>query len=182
MILVAGLVIAGLVGIGAAFYYSVRRGSSGVRAGTRPGRAGSARFAGSRTRDSRPSSSAAARSSSSARTAGSTSSRASGRTGLEPMTSSAAADPAPLVADRRPHRDASTGPRRRLAWRKGADIDQEFWPIETFGGVSDEQFWDDLAADKLLATSRTAQADIGPGTRAARAYPADASAADAGPA
>jgi hypothetical protein len=109
------------------------------------------------------------------------SSRASGRTGLEPMTSSATADPmtgpgedpAPLVAGRRPHREASTGPRRRLAWRKGADVDQEFWPIETFGGVSDEQFWDDLAADKPLATTaRTAQADDGPGTRPARAYPA----------
>jgi hypothetical protein len=33
------------------------------------------------------------------------------------------------------------------------------WPEESFGGVSDEQFWDDLASDKPLATTaRTAQA------------------------
>jgi hypothetical protein len=60
-----------------------------------------------------------------------------------------------------------------VAWRKGTDIDQELWPIEVFGGVSDEQFWDDLAADKPLATTaRTAQADSGPSTQQARAYPA----------
>ncbi len=97
------------------------------------------------------------------------------------MTGSAGADPvtrpgedsAPLVAGRRTHREASTGPRRRVAWRKGTDVDQELWPIETFGGVSDEQFWDDLAADKpLAATARTAQADSGPGTQPTRAYPA----------
>jgi hypothetical protein len=83
------------------------------------------------------------------------------------------ADPAPLVAERRPHRGASTGPRRRVAWRKGTDVDQELWPIETFGGVSDEQFWDDLAADSPLATTaRTAQADSGPSTQPARAHPA----------
>jgi hypothetical protein len=47
-----------------------------------------------------------------------------------------------------------------MAWRKGADVDQELWPAEAFGGVSDEQFWDDLAADKPLATTaRTAQSD-----------------------
>ena len=48
--------------------------------------------------------------------------------------------------------------RRRVGWRKGADVDEEMWPAEAFGGVSDEQFWDDLAADKPLATTaRTAQ-------------------------
>jgi hypothetical protein len=47
-----------------------------------------------------------------------------------------------------------------MAWRKGADVDQELWPAEAFGGVSDEQFWDDMAADKPLATTaRTAQPD-----------------------
>jgi hypothetical protein len=46
-------------------------------------------------------------------------------------------------------------PRRRMGWRKGADIDEEMWPTESFGGVSDDQFWDDLASDKPLA--RTAR-------------------------
>jgi hypothetical protein len=60
-----------------------------------------------------------------------------------------------------------------VAWRKGTDVDQEIWPIETFGGVSDEQFWDDLAADRPLAsTARTAQADSGPSALSARSYPA----------
>ena len=50
--------------------------------------------------------------------------------------------------------------RRRVGFRKGADLDEELWPTETFGGVSDEQFWDDLASDKPLATTaRTAQQD-----------------------
>jgi hypothetical protein len=51
-------------------------------------------------------------------------------------------------------------PRRRVGFRKGADLDEELWPTESFGGVSDEQFWDDLASDKPLATTaRTAQPD-----------------------
>ncbi len=56
--------------------------------------------------------------------------------------------------------DAAKTPRsrRRVGWRKGTDVDQELWPSEAFGGVTDEQFWDDLAADKPLATTaRTAQ-------------------------
>ena len=37
------------------------------------------------------------------------------------------------------------------------------WPEEAFGGVSDEQFWDDLASDKPLATTaRTARPDGAP--------------------
>jgi len=56
--------------------------------------------------------------------------------------------------------------RRRVGFRKGADIDEELWPAETFGGVSDEQFWDDLASDKpLTTTARTAQQDAGPRSR-----------------
>jgi hypothetical protein len=52
----------------------------------------------------------------------------------------------------------TTRSRRRVGWRKGSDVDEELWPTESFGGVSDEQFWDDLAADKPLATTaRTAQ-------------------------
>ncbi len=57
--------------------------------------------------------------------------------------------------------DAGTArPRRRVGFRKGADVDEELWPAESFGGVSDEQFWDDLASDKpLTTTARTAQHD-----------------------
>jgi hypothetical protein len=61
-------------------------------------------------------------------------------------------------------RDARS--RRRVGFRKGAEIDEELWPAETFGGVSDEQFWDDLASDKpLTTTARTAQQDAGPRSR-----------------
>jgi hypothetical protein len=52
----------------------------------------------------------------------------------------------------------TTRSRRRVGWRKGSEVDEELWPAESFGGVSDEQFWDDMAADKPLATTaRTAQ-------------------------
>lgn len=197
MILVAGLVIAALA-IAAAFYYSVRPGRSRVRAGARPDQAGAARFAGSRGRNSPPSSSRAVRPPSSARSAGSASSRTAGHTGPEPTLRSAGVgpmtgpgeDPAPLVAGARTYREASTGPRRRVTWRKGTDVDQELWPMETFGGVTDEQFWDDLAADRPLAsTARTAQAGSGasaqparagsgPSTQPARAHPATRPTAD----
>jgi hypothetical protein len=50
----------------------------------------------------------------------------------------------------------ATRSRRRVGWRKGSDVDEELWPAESFGGVSDEQFWDDLAADKPLATTARA--------------------------
>jgi hypothetical protein len=57
-------------------------------------------------------------------------------------------------------------PRRRVGFRKGADIDEELWPAESFGGVSDEQFWVDLASDKpLTTTARTAQQEAGPRSR-----------------
>jgi len=57
-------------------------------------------------------------------------------------------------------------PRRRVGFRKGADIDEELWPADSFGGVSDEQFWDDLASDKpLTTTARTAQQEAGPRSR-----------------
>jgi hypothetical protein len=75
-------------------------------------------------------------------------------------------EPEPLVTDRARHgaelddTDATARSRRRVGWRKGSDVDEELWPAEAFGGVSDEQFWDDLAADKPLATTaRTAQPD-----------------------
>jgi hypothetical protein len=56
--------------------------------------------------------------------------------------------------------DQASRSRLRVAWRKGSDVDEELWPTEEFGGVSDEQFWSDLAADKpLTTTARTAQPD-----------------------
>ena len=56
--------------------------------------------------------------------------------------------------------EGTSRPRRRVGFRKGADVDEELWPAESFGGVSDEQFWDDLASDKpLTTTARTAQQD-----------------------
>ncbi len=52
--------------------------------------------------------------------------------------------------------------RRRVGWHKGEDVDRELWPAESFGGLSDEQFWDDLASDKPLATTaRAAQPESG---------------------
>jgi hypothetical protein len=64
------------------------------------------------------------------------------------------------VQDAEADDDAAREPRsrRRVGWRKGTDVDEEMWPVEAFGGVSDEQFWDDMASDKPLATTaRTAQ-------------------------
>ncbi len=55
--------------------------------------------------------------------------------------------------------------RRRVAWRKGSEVDEELWPAETFGGVSDEQFWDDLASDKPLATTARTAAPPVPASR-----------------
>ena len=64
-------------------------------------------------------------------------------------------------------------PRRRVGFRKGTEVDEELWPAETFGGVSDEQFWDDLASDKpLTTTARTAQQDPGARNRLLDAGPA----------
>src|SRR5581483_3399557 len=58
---------------------------------------------------------------------------------------------------------ARTGLGDRVGWRRRSDMDAEMWPEEAFGGVSDEQFWDDLASDKPLATTaRTAQPEGAP--------------------
>ncbi|HJY68063.1 MAG TPA: hypothetical protein VJ254_15155, partial [Streptosporangiaceae bacterium] len=66
----------------------------------------------------------------------------------------------------------TTRSRRRVGWRKGSDVDEELWPTESFGGVSDEQFWDDLAADKPLATTaRTAQPETTARRRPANSGP-----------
>ena len=79
-------------------------------------------------------------------------------TATDPKLSTAAreADETRPIAKTAADREAK--PRRRKGFRKGADLDEELWPAESFGGVSDEQFWDDLASDKPLATTaRTAQ-------------------------
>jgi hypothetical protein len=162
MILVAGLAIAGLAGIAAAFYFSMHPGTSQVQTAAGPGRDRAGGFGASRSGSSRPSS---------PRTAGTT----------------AAAKPVPEArtgrrADAERQADAGLPPDggredtpaswswRRVSWRKAADVDEELWPAEAFDGVSDEQFWDDLATDKLLATTaRAPRADSGPRRRPARA-------------
>jgi len=237
MILVAGLAVAGLAGIAAAFYFSMHPGGSRVRA--RPGRAGDSRPPASSGRTSQPS---AGRSERSARSTGDANPARSARSGggASPARSARSAgdgrsgseravdrtgsstvidftgpqrildDAEPVVTDRRArHSDqlqessdepgpgrraaarrareaatddaaAASRSRRRVAWRKGSDVDEELWPVAAFGGVSDEQFWDDLAADKPLATTaRTAQPDTAARRRPPGAdplpdlYPAD---------
>ena len=235
MILVAGLALVGLVGIAAAFYFSMRPGSprdealpgsprdeavpgrsgdsrgpggSGAPRGARPGRAAASRPPASRSRTSPPSSGGPARPASPAPSArpgrsarGAPVSDGTGpstvidftdpRMGLEdsgPLVTGHRArhggrqDDAPDVAAaqrmaaRGSHQadpdntDMTARSRRRVAWRKGTGVDEELWPAEEFGGVSDEQFWNDLAADRPLATTaRTAQPDT-----AARRLPPDA--------
>ena len=205
MILVAGLAVAGLAGIAAAFYFSMRPGDSKVRA-SGPHRGAKSRPAASRSRTSQAPSGRSDRSASpvrSSRTApsgdgarsgnrpgnGRSADRAGSSTVIdftgpqrvleedEPLVTGRRARhgdrkqdtpdeprPARRPAARRHHEeepdDAATTAksRRRVAWRKGSDVDEELWPVEEFGGVSDEQFWDDLASDKPLATTaRTAQ-------------------------
>ena len=208
MILVAGLALAGLAGIAAAFYFSMRPGGSRVRA-AEPGPATDSRVPASRSRTSPPASRRSDRSASPehparadrpdrpARAAASagpaqrtgastvidftgpqpvlddsepavTSRRArhGDRLGDTPGTSDTPAPARRAAARHLAEADAdepddavkATRSRRRVGWRKGSDVDEELWPAESFGGVSDEQFWDDMAADKPLATTaRTAQ-------------------------
>jgi len=176
MILVAGLAAAGLAGIAAAFYFSIRSGSRRDRrlraAGA--GRADVGRTPGSRNTTARPRRTAARR------VAGGSSPQAWPE---DPWPDDAWPDH-PAAEDAWPEDPAAVGsrpegqpaarlsrevhaaeisakvdkPRRRKGFRKGSDLDEELWPTETFGGVTDEQFWDDLAADKpLTTTARTAQ-------------------------
>jgi hypothetical protein len=191
MILVAGLAVAGLAGIAAAFYFSMRPGRSRVRAAG-PGRAADSRVPAGRSKTSPLPS---------GQSAGSRGGRATEHTGASTVIDFTGPQPVlddaePPVTGRRarhgdrlddmpgtpvapvPRRRAAarnladadpdeteaedavrtTRSRRRVGWRKGSDVDEELWPAESFGGVSDEQFWDDLAADKPLATTaRTAQ-------------------------
>jgi hypothetical protein len=246
MILVAGLAVAGLAGIAAAFYFSMHPGGSRVRA-ARPGRAGDGRRPAGKGRTSQPPadrsdrsarsaeaarparSAEAARPARSARSAGDTRPARSARSAGDARTGSGRAvdrggsstvidftGPQPVLDDEQPaaagrrsgrgdhlhdtsdeprpgHRAAArrvrqsaaddaaeaSRSRRRVAWRKGSDVDAELWPAAAFGGVSDEQFWDDLAADKPLATTaRAAQ----PGTAARRRPPSAGPLPDLNPA
>ena len=212
MFLVAGLAVAGLVGIAAAFYFSIRSGNRVRSAGA--GRAGAARRPGGRNSTSRPDPNGRPRRAASnggpattfrpaavsSRNPGGAAHRPGDRQAPpeDPWPGDAVAaeswsddsrpcdswpddplpgDPAATdpklrtvgrgAGEARPaarlSRDAHAAaagdaarPRRRVGFRKGADLDEELWPAETFGGVSDEQFWDDLASDKPLATTARA--------------------------
>jgi len=69
----------------------------------------------------------------------------------------------------------------RIGWLRKTDRDAEMWPEESFGGVSDEQFWDDMSSDKPLATTaRTAQPESDSRRRLAPAHP-DARSAESRP-
>jgi hypothetical protein len=210
MVLVAGLAVAGLVGIAAAFYFSIRsagRRDKRMRAAA-TGRADVGRNPGSRADTTRPNRTVARRVAGPGGPGAPTGRRAGARAGDARARELAGArqmserpEPAeqawpedswpddawpdhPAAQDAWPQDPAAGGsrpesrpaarlsreahaaeiaakadkPRRRVGFRKGADLDEELWPTETFGGVSDEQFWDDLASDKpLTTTARTAE-------------------------
>jgi hypothetical protein len=187
MYLVVGLAIVGLAGIVAAFYFSNRSGKRGGkrlratgtgrvaanRAGTagrppgRPPRTGQTEFA---LRASGPPRAGGDSRLPGTRAGTLTESWPSSPGDLEDFSPSDAwpgdsADTDPGLRAARADADAfrDDKPRRRVGFRKGADIDEELWPADSFGGVSDEQFWDDLASDKpLTTTARTAQQEAGP--------------------
>ncbi len=190
MFLVAGLAVAGLAGIAAAFYFSMRPRAARTRSARSAGSAGSGRAAGP-ARDSRV---PAGR----RRTAPPSSSRAAHHTGASTVIDFTGPqqilddDSAPRrrlpEADTEETEKAAARSHRRVGWRKGSDVDEELWPAEQFGGVSDEQFWDDLAADKPLATTaRAAQPETATRRRPPNAgplpdlYPAGGRSAPEGP-
>jgi hypothetical protein len=169
MILVAGLAVAGLVGIAAAFYFSIRSGNGGYKRNSRVQAARSGRTRADRlpgggrsgaasadrpVNSRRPANNSQAANADRAANPGSRNYPAEARTGpnsLMDFSDSGQAD-SPDEAAKAPK------PRRRVGFRKGADIDEEMWPTESFGGVTDDQFWDDMAADKpLTTTARSAQ-------------------------
>jgi hypothetical protein len=205
MYLVAGLAVAGLAGVAAAFYFSIRSGNRRDKrlrsAGA--GRAGTGRRPGSRSISARPDPAGRPRRTDTGGRPVTTFTPAavsSGKSRAEELVTASGpgdwqAPPEdawpgeaqvadswpddswpqdPWLDDPVPGDPATTDPklgadgggsraarpRRRVGFRKGADLDEELWPAETFGGVSDEQFWDDLASDKPLATTaRVAQQD-----------------------
>jgi hypothetical protein len=228
MILVAGLAVAGLLGIAAAFFLSIRSGNGGKRdsrvRSAGPGRNGADRRAGSGESAGRPVN--GRRAANNSRTAnasqaadrGSGNYRAEARTGpntvmdfgnageaarqaqvptvAAPVFAAGSSDDTPGDAwpgDAGPDisklgtrsaarlaRDADADAaataktpksRRRVGFRKGAELDEEMWPAESFG-VSDDQFWDDLASDKpLTTTARSAQPNSGAPKRPQAAVP-----------
>src|SRR5271165_5021965 len=126
MFLVVGLAIAVVVGIVVA-YFSLRSGSSGgrrlrfvgaSRAGTdrRPG----SRSAGTARRD---------------RTANASSRNYQAETSTGPNPVLDIGEPARLTREAHAVGDAdgTDRPRRRVGFRKGADVDEELWPTESFG-------------------------------------------------
>jgi hypothetical protein len=237
MFLVAGLAVAGLVGIAAAFYFSIRPGNPGNKRGSRvqPDRTSHTRPERHQVNDSGPN-----RGRSAGRPAATRNYRAEDRgTGPNPVAEHRGPDrtrtrtrrpeadddrwaaevaghgdrwaPEPEAArlngdpvpagisgpadgavrsarggsraggrrmaaeadtDADPQQDGTAKSKRRSGWLKRGDISEELWPTETFGGVSDEQFWDDMASDKPLATTaRTAQSDSGSRRRPPDAVP-----------
>jgi hypothetical protein len=235
MILVAGLAVAGLVGIAAAFYFSIRPGNPGNKRGSRvqPDRTSHTRPERHQVNDSGPN-----RGRSAGRPATTRNYRAEdrgtgpnpvaehrgpdrtrarrpeadddrwaaevaghgGRWAAEPEAAGLHDDPvdatvswqadaavrsarggsraggrrmaAEADTDADPQQDGTAKSKRRSGWLKRGDINEELWPTETFGGVSDEQFWDDMASDKPLATTaRTAQSDSGSRRRPPDAVP-----------
>jgi hypothetical protein len=191
MILVVVLAVAGLAGIAAAFYFSIRSGRRGDSHNSRLRSARGSLRSGGSAADSGPeragigSRAANGDRPANARRANQASRNYEDDTGLNStMDFGKLAVPSVrrtavgLQAEAEADGDASGVPpgfeadtaeegkatrtRRRVGFRKGSDVDEELWPTETFGGVSDEQFWDDLASDKpLTTTARTAQQDSG---------------------
>jgi hypothetical protein len=230
MFLVAGLAVAGLVGIAAAFYFSIRPGNSGKKRGSRvqPDRTSHTRPDRYQVNDSSPNRGRAAGRAATTRNdraaerstgpnavpdhRGSGRSRArrpeadadrwapeveapglhADRWDPEPEAAGlpvAATAAVPMdgatraargssrpgsrraAAEAEAEQDGAVKSKRRSGWLKRGDIDEELWPTEGFG-VSDEQFWDDMASDKPLATTaRTAQPDSGSRRRPPDAVP-----------
>jgi hypothetical protein len=184
MFLVAGLAVAGLAGIAAAFYFSIRSGNRGNKRPRSAGsdRADAGRLPGSRSgRTPRPDRTENGRQATDGSTGpdpvpdfgdqvlvsgrrGAPGGSATPGGGRRPSARTGEPPVSQRLGDHAAGGAAKTAKPRRRGFRKGADLDEELWPAESFGGVSDEQFWDDMASDKpLTTTARTAQQD--PGTR-----------------
>ena len=207
MFLVVGLAIAGVIGIAAAFYFSLRPGNGGDKRlrSVDAGRAGTDRRPGSSAGTARrdrannaPHAANGGRAANTVRGADASSRNYQAEAGAGPNPALDFGDPV-LVGGRRGGQGTSADnpqaagprlaavvpdeprPRRRVGFRKGADVDEELWPTELFGGVSDEQFWDDLASDKpLTTTARTAHQDPGARNRPLVAVPPSAAVPPAG--